>query len=919
VTSSDKRELSDIVQGRDQYWNLDKRYEALQEYVATCDDEETLVTLLDWVDRRRDSKPKLEEKANSLYDSVRQKLRDASPDGDVGCGDGDGRFNYLIEELEGKGNNFFYRDRLKRIKDGLSATPLDGISSDEIVDLQLLETKLENSSYLKAKIGKDRQLAADFVSTLWVLRDKIKEARSAYARDRLKDVKSKLYDVDTECLSAEKILNLQNLKVNLENNDYIKSSMGTDRQLAADFVSTLWVLRDKIDSARSAYVERKKEESRQKEKMLQEEARLEHARQEQRKAVSRKPFFSRIATAAKVACVAAVASMFFSPGDSGKDVHINSHDAPYSQEQVIELSDADIEYDVDVSDLDAIDFDSVLSGSKDSRPVVKEIKNPVLGEARGVRVPILTYHGISYIDDGSSITITPGKFRQHLETLYRAGFTLVSLDDYVSSDFSSVPGGRKPIVITFDDAAVGQFSYSKKSDAEGNRKIDPNSAVGILNQFHLSHPDFGKSAAFFVDFYGAPFAQQDFVKEKLNALLDMGFEIGSHTYDHKDMVTVSVSEREKDIEKFNEKIDTLLGDRSEEVKYFAYPYGSYPKNINKDPLMSDSGPGARFVAAFGPLRDVNLTPSTGDREELLRLSRVIVRNDTPFEKYISAKDIYVKPASLLAMDSTVIDGQSKAAALANPADPLQDIGGDYYDGSSIDGDLVYAENTVRQMPGGLVLQDMRIKTDEKVIALTFDGCDAKRDGYDSDLIEYLKAENIPATIFLSGEWIDKNRVEAEYLAKEELFSIQNHGELHRPLSFSGNSAYGIDGTLSPIDALLEVEFNAERIRGLTGKKPRYYRPGTGWYEEEAKELIEEKGYKIIEFDIVSGDYTGKSSAGFIMSKILKAGNGSIVLMHLNHPDWNTKEGLELAVPELRRRGYRFVKIEEGTGKSVPNV
>src|SRR5258708_34604960 len=50
-----------------------------------------------------------------------------------------------------------------------------------------------------------------------------------------------------------------------------------------------------------------------------------------------------------------------------------------------------------------------------------------------------------------------------------------------------------------------------------------------------------------------------------------------------------------------------------------------------------------------------------------------------------------------------------------------------------------------------------IATDEKVIALTFDACGGPgRGGYDEELINFLRVQRIPATLFLSGLWIDEH-------------------------------------------------------------------------------------------------------------------------------------------------------------------
>lgn len=99
-----------------------------------------------------------------------------------------------------------------------------------------------------------------------------------------------------------------------------------------------------------------------------------------------------------------------------------------------------------------------------------------------------------------------------------------------------------------------------------------------------------------------------------------------------------------------------------------------------------------------------------------------------------------------------------------------------------------------------------IRTAEKEAALTFDACGGPRgSAVDFELLEYLKRERIPATLFLSGRWIAKNMKTARALAADPLFEIENHGANHRPLSISGKGAYGIPGTVSVTEAAAEVE------------------------------------------------------------------------------------------------------------------
>jgi len=71
----------------------------------------------------------------------------------------------------------------------------------------------------------------------------------------------------------------------------------------------------------------------------------------------------------------------------------------------------------------------------------------------------------------------------------------------------------------------------------------------------------------------------------------------------------------------------------------------------------------------------------------------------------------------------------------------------------------------------------RLNTDQKVLALTFDACGGLRgNGYDPKLIKYLENEKIPATLFISGSWIDANQSIFQELTKNPLFEIEITGQ-----------------------------------------------------------------------------------------------------------------------------------------------
>ncbi len=204
----------------------------------------------------------------------------------------------------------------------------------------------------------------------------------------------------------------------------------------------------------------------------------------------------------------------------------------------------------------------------------------------------------------------------------------------------------------------------------------------------------------------------------------------------------------------------------------------------------------------------------------------------------------------------------------------------------------------------------RLDTTKKIVALTFDACGgAGGSKYDRELLDYLKKNKIPATLFISGRWIDANPAVFRELAEEPFFRIENHGLSHRPLSVNGKKAYGIPGT-SSIDAVVEeVESNARKIEDITGRKPRYFRSGTAYYDEIAVCIVEDLGYRAVNFNII-GDAGATYNVQQIKKSCSQAKSGTIIIFHMNHPESQTAAGVIAAVEILAAQGYEFVRLED---------
>ena len=204
----------------------------------------------------------------------------------------------------------------------------------------------------------------------------------------------------------------------------------------------------------------------------------------------------------------------------------------------------------------------------------------------------------------------------------------------------------------------------------------------------------------------------------------------------------------------------------------------------------------------------------------------------------------------------------------------------------------------------------KLDTNEKVIALTMDACGSPLGmGYDEELINFLKQEKVPATLFINARWIDKNLNTFKTLASNPLFEIANHGLEHKPASVNGKSIYDLKGTQNIEELVDEIELNARKIEQITNKRPKYFRSGTAYYDEIAVKIANELKHEVIGFSIL-GDAGATFSKEKVENAFLSAKKGEIVIIHMNHPQSQTADGTIKAIKELKQKGFRFVRLSD---------
>lgn len=221
----------------------------------------------------------------------------------------------------------------------------------------------------------------------------------------------------------------------------------------------------------------------------------------------------------------------------------------------------------------------IISGCtrvEDNEPIVTEIPvevdpkdliNLSLNPNEAGKIMILMYHNISDVE--KTWTRTFENFKKDLEILYEKGYRPISLTDYVNGNITTEMG-YTPIVLTFDDGNLNNFRYLEDGT------LDPNSAVGILVDFHEKHPDFPLEATFFIT-SSTPFKQSQYSQQKIDFLLENGMDIGNHTKDHMNFKDASAEDLQKQIGFQAEYLETFTPS-DYRINTLALPYGSRPKS-----------------------------------------------------------------------------------------------------------------------------------------------------------------------------------------------------------------------------------------------------------------------------------------------------------------------------------------------------
>ena len=192
----------------------------------------------------------------------------------------------------------------------------------------------------------------------------------------------------------------------------------------------------------------------------------------------------------------------------------------------------------------------------------------------------------------------------------------------------------------------------------------------------------------------------------------------------------------------------------------------------------------------------------------------------------------------------------------------------------------------------------------KRVALTFD--DGPNGEHTLQALDILKAHNVNAAFFFPGKNVERSP-EIALKVKAQGHIIGNHTYDHPHLNF-----------LTADQALFQIEKSEKIFKEILDLKPQYFRPPYGEYNKTVEKIINEKGYRLVLWDMACYpmDWLDRTPETIADISTARAKDGSIILLHdgrsikENVPRHNTVEALKIIIPTLRKKGFEIVTLDK---------
>lgn len=190
------------------------------------------------------------------------------------------------------------------------------------------------------------------------------------------------------------------------------------------------------------------------------------------------------------------------------------------------------------------------------------------------------------------------------------------------------------------------------------------------------------------------------------------------------------------------------------------------------------------------------------------------------------------------------------------------------------------------------------KPDEKVAYLTFDN--GYENGYTESILDTLRAEDVPATFFLTGHYLTSATPLVKRMVKDGHI-IGNHSYDHPNMAKLSKKEME--------DEWVRFDKKLEEVAGVKGTS--YFRPPEGVFSEQLLAAGNELGYRHIFWSVAFIDWHANKPKGrdYAYGELMKQLHpGAVILMHTVSPD--NAEALPSFIQDAKKDGYTFKSLDD---------
>ena len=208
--------------------------------------------------------------------------------------------------------------------------------------------------------------------------------------------------------------------------------------------------------------------------------------------------------------------------------------------------------------------------------------------------------------------------------------------------------------------------------------------------------------------------------------------------------------------------------------------------------------------------------------------------------------------------------------------------------------LVNTARQVAMMLTGRIIPVYSVERPDRKLSITFDatwGADQT-----SDLLRILRDNDVKATFFLCGLWVEKYPEMVKAIAGEG-HEIGNHSYTHPHMN-----------SLSVEEIAHEILYTHQLIKELTGQSSTVFRPPYGEYNNKLIETARSCGYTTIIWDVDSLDWKNLSATEMVTRITKRVQRGSIILCH--NAGKHTPQAISTLIPLLKKQGYEFTPVSQ---------